>query len=77
MATHGEIVSLIDPDIAAARLNSYNRASRAYMIYITGFILPPIMHLSDEQTSVIFTPRQLENLVTHPLKSEVPDCLHL
>jgi len=59
---------------ASARLEAYERVSRAALVRGHGSKDAPVLQLSDEQLTALFAPRQLEQLVKRPLHREQTSC---
>lgn len=53
---------------AAARLEAYERVTRAALLGQHGRVVPPVLQLSDDQLAALYSPQQLANLVTAPLR---------
>ena len=58
----------------AARLEAYARVTRAALEARDGPLRAPVLHLTDEQLSGLFAPRQLAALVDRPLTRLAPAC---
>jgi len=60
---------------AATRLDAYERVMRAIAgAGPNGPPRPPVLYLSEEQLAALFAPRQLEALVTLPLRASDAEC---
>ena len=59
---------------AAARLEAYERVTRAALLGRHGRIMPPVLQLSSDQLAALYSPQQLANLVTAPLQRQVDVC---